>query len=301
MKKLFLWLMAAVLLMAGCASPDTEQLDSLSDDTGVPVVVEKPQRVVIMTGSLADLWSLCAPIDTIVGTATDAWTTFDLQLSSSTADLGGVKQMSPEAIAALNPDLVIGSSKNDSQNEMRPVLESMDIETAYFDVSDFDDYLNVLKIFSQINNNPDAYTKYGEDQKKQINDLLKTVPEKGPKVLYIRAAGDKLSVKGSENSVLGEMLEQLHADNIAGNEESSPLSMEEILKQDPEMIFLVVQSKKAEPVVKSQIDDNEAFQSLSAVKNGKLYVMDNRLYNVKPNQYWYKAMKDLYDILYPQN
>jgi len=41
--------------------------------------------------------------------------------------------------------------------------------------------------------------------------------------------------------------------------------------------------------------------SLSAVKENHYFVLDKRLYNLKPNARWGEAYKELADILYPEN
>ena len=43
-----------------------------------------------------------------------------------------------------------------------------------------------------------------------------------------------------------------------------------------------------------------AWQELTAVREGRYHVMDQRLYNVKPNARWGEAYEKLADILYPE-
>ena len=44
---------------------------------------------------------------------------------------------------------------------------------------------------------------------------------------------------------------------------------------------------------------NPAWATLTAVKEGRYYVMDPTLYNLKPNERWGEAYEGLADILYP--
>ena len=44
---------------------------------------------------------------------------------------------------------------------------------------------------------------------------------------------------------------------------------------------------------------NPAWQSLTAVREGRYHVMDHKLYNLKPNGRWAEAYETLADILYP--
>ena len=44
---------------------------------------------------------------------------------------------------------------------------------------------------------------------------------------------------------------------------------------------------------------NPAWQTLTAVKEGRFRILDNRLYNLKPNERWGDAYEQLAQILYP--
>ena len=122
-------------------------------------------------------------------------------------------------------------------------------------------------------------------------------------MLYLRATGSSCKVKNSENSVLGEMLAALGCGNIADSDASllEELSMEAILAADPERVFIVMQGSDQEKVrqtLESAVLSNPAWQQLSAVKNGRVYYMDQQLYNLKPNARWGEAYEKLAEILY---
>ena len=122
-------------------------------------------------------------------------------------------------------------------------------------------------------------------------------------MLYLRASGSSCKVKNSENTVLGEMLADLGCTNIADSETSllENLSMEVILQADPDSIFIVLQGSdpsKPQKSLEEAVLSNPAWQQLTAVKEGRVYYMDQRLYNVKPNALWGQAYQELAEILY---
>ena len=144
-----------------------------------------------------------------------------------------------------------------------------------------------------------------ETREKAAAAVAKAVSGGGhaPEVLYMRASKSSLKVKNSEGSVLGEMLKELGAVNIADSETGllENLSMEAVLQADPEYIFLVFQGTDpsgAEKYAKDAMLSNPAWQSLSAVQNGKVFTVDQKLYNFKPNARWGEACRLLYDMLY---
>ena len=152
---------------------------------------------------------------------------------------------------------------------------------------------------------PENYDLYGAQVAARVDAALARQDGSAPTVLYIRATGSSCKVKNSEGSVLGEMLSELGCVNIADSETGllETLSMETILTEDPEHIFVVLQGSdttKAERTLELSLLSNPAWNELTAVREGRYHVMDQRLYNVKPNARWGEAYEKLADILYPE-
>lgn len=320
MKKIYLAL-ALCLLLAGCApsaAPGTSsgnssgestqqenQAVTFTDDLGRQVTVENPQRVAVLIGSYADIWCLAGGKDTLVAAANDAWTSFDLGLGEDVANLGGVKETNLEVLLAAQPDLVLASSNTAAQVDLLPTLEQAGLNVAYFMVSNFDEYLHMLDICTQITGREDCYQQYGQALEEQVEQARQRADGSQPKVLYVRATGSSCKVKNSQDSVLGEMLADLDCINIADSQSSllEQLSLEVILQEDPDFIFAVLQGSDptdAQRTLDETLLANPAWQSLTAVKEGRFHVMDDQLYNLKPNARWGEAYEQLAQILYPE-
>lgn len=320
MKKIYLAL-ALCLLLAGCApsaAPGTSsesssgestqqetQAVTFTDDLGRQVTVENPQRVAVLIGSYADIWCLAEGKDTLVAAANDAWTSFDLGLGEDVANLGGVKETNLEVLLAAQPDLVLASSNTTAQVDLLPTLEQAGLNVAYFMVSNFDEYLHMLDICTQITGREDCYQQYGQALEEQVEQARQRADGSQPKVLYVRATGSSCKVKNSQDSVLGEMLADLDCINIADSQSSllEQLSLEVILQEDPDFIFAVLQGSDptdAQRTLDETLLSNPAWQSLTAVKEGRFHVMDDQLYNLKPNARWGEAYEQLAQILYPE-
>ena len=183
MKKIYLAL-ALCLLLAGCApvlppvpppgdssgesTQQETQAVTFTDDLGRQVTVENPQRVAVLIGSYADIWCLAGGKDTLVAAANDAWTSFDLGLGEDVANLGGVKETNLEVLLAAQPDLVLASSNTTAQVDLLPTLEQAGLNVAYFMVSNFDEYLHMLDICTQITGREDCYEQYGQALEEQV-------------------------------------------------------------------------------------------------------------------------------------
>ena len=275
---------------------------TFEDALGREIQVSAPERVVTLLGSFCDEWLLAG--GSVVGTASDSFTSFDLGLDESVVDIGSHMEPDAEKIIGLEPDFVIASAALDSQKELLDTLENAGITVAYFSVNSFEDYLESLKIFTQITGRDDLYEKNGIQVSKQIEEAKSRIDGRKPTVLFIRAAASSVKVKGSEGTVGGEILADLDTVNIADSGSLlEDLSMEAIIMADPEYIFVTTQGSDTEAAlanVEELLTSNPAWDSLSAVQNGNYYVIDKALYNSKPNARWGEAYEKLAVIIYPE-
>lgn len=302
MKRLFAIFLFCALL-CGCAPVlQAETGYTFTDDLGRTVTVDDPQRVACLLGSFADVWYLAG--GEVIAAADDAWEDFELPLPDDAVNLGHTKELSLEALFAAEPDFVIASANTAGNVRWRETLEAAGISVAYFDVSDFDDYLRMLKICTDITGRADLYEQHGLAVQAQIDLAVQRARDRGtnPKVLYLRASASSIRAKNSQGSVLGEMLAKLGCVNIADADESllENLSMEHILLEDPDFIFFVQlgdDTAGTEERIGQFMQENPAWASLTAVQDGRVCYLDKKLYNLKPNARWGEAYLILEELL----
>lgn len=275
---------------------------SFQDDLGRNVIVTSHDRVATLIGSFADVWSLSG--GKITATAADTWESFDLDLDENVVNLGSLQNPNAELIIAAQPDFVIASSNIETHVALEPILTQAGITVAYFCVNQFEDYLHMLDICTNITGKKELYQTNGLEIKNQIQEVLKRVDKSSPKILFLRASTSGIKVKGSNGTVGGEILKDLGSINIADSDTSmlDTLSLESIIAANPDYIFLTYQGndiEKVESNVKKNLTDNPVWSSLRAVQEGRYYILDKKLYNQKPNARWGEAYEKLADILYP--
>ena len=206
--------MALAMLIGGAAAAQETMV--LTDDLGRSVTIERqPQRVAALIGSFADIWCLAGGADSLAAAADDTFRKFDLPIAADTINLGATKDISLEKLLLAQPQLVIASCSTAEQVALKPALSQMGLNTVYFDVDSFEDYLRMLRVCTQITGCDDNYARYGEDVQAQVDAARSRADGSRPTVLYIRATGTSCRVKGSEGSVLGEMLAAMDCRNIA--------------------------------------------------------------------------------------
>ena len=309
MKKISLLCWMVVLLLVGCSPSSTAQTTNdvneiyFTDDLGREVSVSSAERVAALIGSFADVWYLAGGQETLVATAHDAWVSFDLELDDSVADLGAIKEPNLEVLLASEPDLILASCNTASNLELQSTFEQLGIPVVYFDIQTFEDYLRMLEICTTLTGCPENYERYGTEIRSQVDAAVARDDGTKPTVLCLRATGSGCKAKGSQDNVLGEMLADLGCVNIADSEGGllENLSIEAIMAADPDYIFAVLQgadSTDAKKTLERMLLSNPAWEHLSAVKNGRFYTLDHRLYNLKPNARWGEAYEALADILY---
>lgn len=272
-----------------------------TDDLGREVTVESADRVACLLGSFTDTWLLAG--GDVIAAVDDSWDNQNLDLDESVVNLGSSMNPDIEPIIASAPDFVIASGQTKGQLELEEQLAQAGITVAYFNVSDFDEYLHMLDICTDITGRKDLYEENGLKVSEEIEEVVKRADGSAPTVLYLRASSTSVKAKGSSGSVGSEILYKLGCVNIADSDDSllEELSMEAIIAADPDYIFVVPYGNDmdaAMQIVDEQLLKNPAWTSLTAVSNGNYYVLDKGLYHLKPNARWGEAYKGLADILY---
>ena len=296
-------------ILTACGSIEStrrQNLVTFTDALGREVSVPKePERVAALIGSFADVWLLAG--GNLCAAAEDAWLDFELDLPEA-VNIGGAHSPNLELIFSANPDFVIASASASSNVEMKETLEAAGITVAYFDVDDFEDYLAMLDVCTDITGRKDLYEKNGLEVQTRIEEIKRdmeeqSLPEERRKVLLLRAHSGSVKAKGSEGTILGEMLADLGCINIADSDASllETLSVESIIRQEPYRIFVVTMgndSQKALDNLYKMMDENPAWGSLEAVAEGRIHLMDRRLFHNKPNADWAVAYEKLSEILH---
>ena len=309
-KFLCLTFVLAILICAvcGCSESDGNSDISVSvtftDALDRSVTVKKnPERVASLLGSFADTWINAG--GTLCAAAEDAWDDFELQLPDA-VNLGGAHSPNLEALLSANPDFVIASASTAADVEMKETLENAGITVAYFDVDNFYDYLLMLDVCTNITGRKDLYEQNGIKVKEQIENIKDefnkaNLSEEKRTVLLLRTSANLLKAKGSDGTVLGEMLNDLGCINIADSDETllENLSVESIIRQEPYRIFSVSMGDDtaAQKNLSKTMDENPAWAKLDAVAQSRLHIMDIKLFNLKPNANWGKAYEELVEIL----
>lgn len=310
---IFFIMVLSMILLTGCVLSSTtepapyevshnEYYYSFKDSLDNLVNLEsKPNRVVSLVGSYSETWVLAG--GELVGVTNDVISERNMDLPLETQIVGTIKEPNIEEIIAISPDFVILSPDIESHIEVSNILKEIKIAHAFFKVEHFEDYLSMLDICTDITGFKDLYEKNGLEVKTRIDNVLQNVSDKKkPEILLLRAFSSGAKAKDDDNNAC-RILNDLGTVNIASKHESllEDLSMEVIIKEDPDYIFVVTMgdSDKALKNLRESIEKNPAWSELSAVKNQRYIVLPKELFHYKPNARWGESYEYMAKILYP--
>ncbi len=297
MRSVFIAILAALMLLTCCAAAETV----LTDDRGIAITAESPDRVVCLYGSYAEAWIEAGGMP--VGVTEDAVSERQLTLGDDVQIIGTNKEPNLELVIALEPDLVIVSADIPQQLDACTVLEGAGIPCAAFRVDTWQDYARMMDIFTHLTGRRDIYDAVIPHLANEIESITAdAATHEAPTVLLLRAYSSGVRAKGTDN-LAGVMLSDMGCTNIADSDTSllEDLSLEAIIAADPDFIFISVMGgdeAAALEVVNSTLGANPAWQALTAVRNGNVHVLPRELFHYKPNSRWSESYAYLAKILF---
>ncbi|MDR2089609.1 MAG: ABC transporter substrate-binding protein [Clostridiales Family XIII bacterium] len=262
----------------------------------------RPQRVVALTSSLADLWLGAG--GALVATTSDideralAWDTDGL------LTVGGAVHINEELILAAEPDLVLLSPTIPTHVRLTETLRAADIPFLRVEADSFDQYLDALERFTELTGRADLYEANGLAQRARIEALLARAPrERAPRYLLLRASSTDVKAIAADHVVctIAEAFGAVGAADPA-NAVFKELSLESVLSLDPDYIFVVVlgsDEAAAMAALERTLTAGPLWGSLRAVRSGRFAVLPKELFHFKPNRRWGDAYEALGKILYP--
>ena len=293
----------------------TENEVKFQDDSGrEPLTIQKnPERVAVLYGSHACLYTEAG------GKVSAGVSSEELYLEQIGRDImkdEGVvtvatsssgKTWNVEAILAEQPDLIICSTAMSGYATIAGPAEAANIPVIALTYSGVTDYLKWFKVFSAINSDPELWDSVAMPVAEDITDIILKTREASekPEILALSPGTDALTAMPA-SSDMGAIIDQLGGINLAkapdAKSTSVDIDLEQIYALNPEMIFIRCRASEqdAKDALNNWIDGNPVWDSLDAVKNGKVYYMPMELYQYRPNSRYPESYRMLAELLYPE-
>lgn len=221
------------------------------------------------------------------------------------AETAQAKQWDMERILSAHPDLLICSSAMGGYATLEGPARAAGIDLVVVDYDDFSDYLKWFKVFCHLTGHPELWESVAMRALDEVVACLSDCPtDRTPRVLSLFTGADSLKVNTSA-TVLGGMLEALGATNVVDrfggtDAQHTALNPEAVVAADPDIILIQCHTgeETARQLVARLYGDDPVWQSLRAVREGRVYYLEKTLFHNKPNRRFSDAYTTLAKYLY---
>ncbi|PFJ17756.1 heme ABC transporter substrate-binding protein IsdE [Bacillus cereus] len=291
MKKIPGVFMVIILLfsIAGCSSSKKE--------TAKTVKSSSEERVIATTVAVTEIMN-ALEVD-LVGVPT-SYKTLPKRYKGL-PDVGNPMSPDMEKVKSMKPSEVL--SVTTLEYELKPVFNEAGIKA---------NFLNLTSLKNMQNSITELGKKYEREKQaeavvtkfdKKVADIQKQVKgKKEPTVLILLGVPGSYLV-ATEHSYIGDLVKQLGGKNIVQGEKVEYLASntEYVKKADPDIILRAAHGMPDE-VVKmfdKEFKTNDIWKHFAAVKNDRVYDLEERLFGTTGNLAAIEALDELKKMMYP--
>ena len=298
---------AASLLLSACGAPAAEQSSqgsyaTITDDNGRTVSFDKkPERIVVTSASFLE--PLYAVGGEVVGRP-DSKSKIP-EAAKSVTNIGRVYQIDAEKVLALTPDLVI---LNRGMNEkLVETLAANHIKTLVIEMKSYEDVKREIGTFATLTGETAKGDELIRKMDADIEAVRTSIPQEKKRVAIIHSTGQGLSVQ-LDGSIAGNIANILGWENTAAgmpaldkNPDAAPYSMETLVAQNPDIIFVTSMGEEAEirASMEAMFAESPAWQSVGAIRDGRVYYLPQELFLFSPGIEYPKAVQYMARLVYP--
>lgn len=283
--------MAIILLVsiAGCSSPKKE--------TAKQVKSESKERIVATTVAVTEIMD-ALEVD-LVGVPTSSKTL--PKRYKGLPEVGNPMSPDMEKVKSLKPSEVL--SVTTLEYELKPVFDGVGMKANFVDLTSLKNMQNAISnLGKQYGREKQAEAVVTKLDKKVASIQKEVKGKKEPTVLILLGVPGSYLV-ATEHSYIGDLVKQLGGKNIVQGEQVEYLASntEYLKKADPDIILRAAHGMPDE-VVKmfdKEFKTNDIWKHFAAVKNNRVYDLEERLFGTTGNLEAIEALDELKKMMYP--
>ena len=300
-------LVASSLMLTACGTPAAENTAqgayaTITDDNGRTVSFDKkPERIVVTSASFLE--PLYAVGGEVVGRP-DSKSKIPEAAKNATS-IGRVYQIDAEKVLSLTPDLVI---LNKGMNEkLVETLAANGIKTLVIDMKSYEDVKREIGTFATLTGEKAKGDELIAKMDADIAAVRASIPQEKKRIAIIHSTGQGLSVQ-LDGSIAGNIANILGWENTAAgmpaldkNPDAAPYSMETLVAQNPDIIFVTSMGEEAEirASMEAMFAESPAWQSVGAIRDGRVYYLPQEMFLFSPGIDYPKAVQYMARLVYP--
>ncbi len=255
-------------------------------------LAQAPTRIVSLAPSLTETLYAIGAGDRVVGVTPFC----DFPPEAALKPKVGYIRPNLESILALEPDLIVAPVEF-LRADLLARLEQLRIATFIVQAKTVEDIFAQIQTLGRMLKLSGAGDRLATDLRRRVADLKRqTDPLSRPRLLYVLNTDPLITV--GPGSFIHHLIELAGGTNVAADAQAPypRLSMEAVLKEDPELILFPV--GQAEGIPDGEQQRWHRWDSLSAVKHGRFYHIDANLLN-RPGPRVVDGLELLVRILHP--
>lgn len=264
------------------------------DDLGRKIFLAKaPSRIVSVAPSITEMLYAVGAGELVVGVTEYC----DYPPEARSKPKIGYSHPNLESIIALRPDLVL-AQKEFVRADVLSKLEQLKITTAVLEAKTIEDIPSHIQSIGRMVEHAQVADRVATDIRRRIADVrsrLEGLPR--PRVLYVLNSNPLITV--GPGSFIHRLIELAGGTNVAA-QAAAPyprLSMEAVLKEDPELIVFPVGT--AEGIPSGEQEQWRRWTTISAVKHGQFHRVNADLLN-RPGPRIVDGLETLARIIHPK-
>ena len=264
---------------------------TITDSDGNDIIIENEPKTVISLGpNVTEMIYALGQGEKLVGRT--QYCNYPEE-ASSVKEVGTLTEPNIEAIAEINPDLVVASTH--FPEDVGDKLEELGIKTiVLYNEESFEGVYNSIETLGKILNASSEAKEVVEGMKSKVDEVTEKVKGlESPSVYYVVGFGDSDFTAGGD-TFIGEMIRMANGENIAEDSDGWGYSKEKIAEKNPNMIIV---SKNYD--TKAAFVSTDFYKDLDAVKNDKVYEIDDDKLN-RQGPRLAEGLEDLAKIIHPE-
>lgn len=217
-------------------------------------------------------------------------------------DLGNPMSPDMEKIKSLKPTEVL--SVTTLEYDLKPVFEKSGVNTTYLDLTSLEKMQNAITDLGEKYDREKQAEKVVTEFDKKIANIQKEVEGKEQPTVLILLGVPGSYLVATEHSYIGDLVKQLGGENIVQGESVEYLASntEYLKKADPDIILRAAHGMPKEVVemFNEEFQTNDIWKHFKAVKNDRVYDLEERLFPTTANLAAMEALDELKKMMYPE-
>jgi iron complex transport system substrate-binding protein len=281
-------------------TPEPEVSESLAEATKYPVTItdsegtevtfdSEPMKVVSMAPNITETIYQLGLESKLVG-RTD-YCDYPKEVLDI-ASVGTLTTPDIEKIISLEPDVVIASTHFSEESNKKLTDLEVKVVVLYAE-KDVEGVYSIIETMGTIFNVNEAAATAVKDMQASIAETKTLIEGRDkPSVYYVVGFGEYGDYTAGGDTFIGQMISQAGGNNIAQDVSGWSYTLESLVEADPDIIIISEN-------MKSDFEAAENYKDLTAVKNGRVYGIDN---NIIERQGYRNAegLRILAEIMHPE-